>query len=128
MAKQDDYVRYTIRVPASLYQRVQAAAGDRSVNAEIIARLECSFDASSDPQSAASLQARIDALEARYDAIESLMGQFANTIRKQPPPSRSPNPPSASSPGPALPEPEAEDLSSKVMQGGFAKKMRDIKI
>lgn len=43
MAKQDDYVRYTIRVPASLYARVQDAAGEKSVNAEIVARLEDSF-------------------------------------------------------------------------------------
>lgn len=42
MAKQDDYTRYTIRVPADLYQRVQDAADreGRSVNAEIVATLE----------------------------------------------------------------------------------------
>lgn len=46
MAKQDDYVRYTIRVPANLYDRVQAAAegGGRSVNAEVVQRLESSFE------------------------------------------------------------------------------------
>jgi len=43
MAKQDDYVRYTIRVPAELYERLQSAAGAKSVNAEIVARLEKSF-------------------------------------------------------------------------------------
>lgn len=48
MAKQDDYTRYTIWVPAGLYQRVQDAAEreGRSVNAEIIATLE---DAYPDP-------------------------------------------------------------------------------
>lgn len=46
MAKQDDFVRYTIRVPEELYKRVAESAegGGRSVNAEIIARLEASFD------------------------------------------------------------------------------------
>lgn len=44
MAKQDDYVRYTIRVPAELYERLQLAAGEKSVNAEIVSRLENSFD------------------------------------------------------------------------------------
>jgi len=39
MAKQDDYVRYTIRVPANLYAQIQAAAGEKSVNAEIVERL-----------------------------------------------------------------------------------------
>jgi hypothetical protein len=43
MAKQDDYARYTIRVPADLYQRLQEAAGEASINAEIIRRLELSF-------------------------------------------------------------------------------------
>jgi hypothetical protein len=40
MAKQANYVRYTIRVPADLYQRLGEAAGEKSINAEIIARLE----------------------------------------------------------------------------------------
>lgn len=43
MAKQDDFVRYTIRVPAALYARLQESAGVKSVNAEIVARLEASF-------------------------------------------------------------------------------------
>lgn len=43
MAKQDDYVRYTIRIPADLYERVKIAAGEKSVNAEIIDRLD-SYD------------------------------------------------------------------------------------
>ncbi|ARC36632.1 hypothetical protein A6J80_09755 [Paracoccus yeei] len=40
MAKQDDYTRYTIRIPTPLYNRVKAAAGDGSVNTEIIAILK----------------------------------------------------------------------------------------
>lgn len=43
MAKQDDYSRYTIRVPAALYKQLQDAAGDKSLNAEIIERLERSM-------------------------------------------------------------------------------------
>lgn len=43
MAKQQDYVRYTIRLPAELYGRIQAAAGEKSVNAEIAERLARSF-------------------------------------------------------------------------------------
>lgn len=42
MAKQDDYVRYTIRVPSTVYDAVKEAAGDKSVNAEIIERLKLS--------------------------------------------------------------------------------------
>ena len=44
MAKQDDYVRYTIRVPEPLYRRLQKAAGEASVNAEIVRRLEQTFE------------------------------------------------------------------------------------
>lgn len=40
MAKQDDYTRYTIRIPTPLYDRVKEAAGDASVNSLIVATLE----------------------------------------------------------------------------------------
>lgn len=40
MAKQDDYTRYTMRIPTPLYERVKAAAGEKSVNAEIVSVLE----------------------------------------------------------------------------------------
>lgn len=43
MAKQDDYVRYTVRIPQPLYEQVQEAAGEKSVNAEIVERLMRSF-------------------------------------------------------------------------------------
>lgn len=45
MAKQDNYVRYTIRVPEELYSRIKESAGDKSINAEIIERIELSFSA-----------------------------------------------------------------------------------
>lgn len=45
MAKQDDYTRYTIRIPTPLYERVKAAAGEKSVNAEIVATLEEAYPA-----------------------------------------------------------------------------------
>lgn len=39
MARQDDHVRSTVRIPAAVYQRLKDAAGERSINAEIVARL-----------------------------------------------------------------------------------------
>lgn len=45
MAKQDAFVRYTIRVPADLYADLQKAAGMKSLNAEIVARLKDSITA-----------------------------------------------------------------------------------
>lgn len=78
MAKQDDYVRYTIRVPADLYEKVRAAAGDKSVNAEIIARLEASF---AEPQKNAGLGPIIESiareeyrkLSERIEGIEAML-------------------------------------------------------
>ncbi|MFB9952451.1 Arc family DNA-binding protein [Rhizobium puerariae] len=45
MAKQDDYARYTIRVPQETYSLIEKAAAEanRSVNAEIVSRLETSL-------------------------------------------------------------------------------------
>jgi hypothetical protein len=42
MAKQDEYTRYTIRVPSELYERLQRHASEngRSINAEVISLLE----------------------------------------------------------------------------------------
>ncbi|PWE26721.1 hypothetical protein C4N9_20905 [Pararhodobacter marinus] len=40
MAKQDDYTRYTIRLPTPLYERVKEAAGEASVNSLIVQVLE----------------------------------------------------------------------------------------
>jgi Arc-like DNA binding domain len=46
MATQDDYIRTALRVPADLHKAIHAsaAAGNRTFNAEIIARLQSSFD------------------------------------------------------------------------------------
>lgn len=40
MAGHDGYTRYTVRIPTPLYERVKDAAGEKSVNAEIVAALE----------------------------------------------------------------------------------------
>jgi hypothetical protein len=46
MAKQDNYVRYTIRVPQETYSQLEkaAAGANRSANAEIVGRLEQSVE------------------------------------------------------------------------------------
>lgn len=45
MSKQDSYVRLSVRLPAEIYAKVKAASGAKSINAEIVARLESSFQA-----------------------------------------------------------------------------------
>lgn len=47
MARDDGFVRYTLRVPEDLYARVQRAAGAKSVNAEIVQALEEKYPAPS---------------------------------------------------------------------------------
>lgn len=74
MAKQDDYVRYTIRIPAELYGRLKSHAGDKSVNAEIIERLEDTFAWETQKEIGEGidreLKASIDRLNERLDRLE----------------------------------------------------------
>lgn len=51
MAGHDGYTRYTVRIPTPLYERVKDAAGEKSVNAEIVATLEEKYPAATDLQS-----------------------------------------------------------------------------
>lgn len=73
MAKQDDFVRYTIRVPADLYARIQEAAAVKSINAVIVEALEDRFPA---PIAGAEFIQRylIPIVEARgeFDQLERL--------------------------------------------------------
>lgn len=39
MTRNDGYTRYTVRLPTPLYERVKAASGEKSVNAEIVEAL-----------------------------------------------------------------------------------------
>lgn len=43
MAKQDDYVRITLRLPPDLHRELAKSAGARSLNSEIVSRLERSI-------------------------------------------------------------------------------------
>lgn len=43
MAKQDDWVRITLRIPPNLHYDLLQAAGANSLNAEIVTRLEATF-------------------------------------------------------------------------------------
>ena len=43
MAGHDGYTRYTLRIPDALYERVKSAAGEKSVNAEIVELLDRNY-------------------------------------------------------------------------------------
>jgi predicted DNA-binding protein len=44
MAKQDDFVRITVRMPPELYERLRTSARATSINAEIVERLSRTFE------------------------------------------------------------------------------------
>lgn len=76
MAKQDEFVRYTVRLPRELYERIQAAAGNASVNAEVIKRLEAAFAHENETQAALKdHEERIDALERMAIRLQNELGR-----------------------------------------------------
>ncbi|WP_298700957.1 hypothetical protein [uncultured Brevundimonas sp.] len=87
MAKQETHVRYTIRVPVDLYGKLQKAAGAKSVNAEIVERLERSLELD---DSILSLTERIEAIETlaskfddRFEDYTSLMSRTLDVVKSQ---------------------------------------------
>lgn len=60
MAGHDGYTRYTTRIPNALYERIKAAAGEKSVNAEIVSTLEEKYPA-------------VDSLDRTADAVVELL-------------------------------------------------------
>lgn len=80
MAKQDDFTRYTIRVPTELYDRLKHAAGVKSVNAEIIERLELTFERFHE-FNAVGMGAFAKRLEASLSAAEILATKLAEEVR-----------------------------------------------
>lgn len=85
MAKQDDYTRYTIRVPGDLYERVQNAAEreGRSVNAEIVATLQEKYPAPARWFNFDKYRAHQEHVEARskeiLSEINELTSQYAHS-------------------------------------------------
>lgn len=75
MAKRTEYVRYTIRVPEPLYKRIQEAAGEKSVNAEVVERLYASFDTE-----APGVTIQIEALPESEPAVRVSLLQFINSF------------------------------------------------
>lgn len=74
MAKQDDYIRYTIRVPQETYNLVTSAAEEsgRSINGEIVARLTESFERRTLDLSDEGIVAVLRRTEAVAEALEWL--------------------------------------------------------
>lgn len=75
MNDEDDFVRITLRIPKALHGALtESAAKKKSMNAEIIDRLEASFEAEKAELSRKSIDAIIEALAERFGPPESLFG------------------------------------------------------
>lgn len=68
MAKQDDFIRLTLRLPPALHEMLVEAAGPRSLNAEIIDRLESSI---------------LDEQLGRTKSLETLLQSVAKVAARQ---------------------------------------------
>jgi hypothetical protein len=79
MGEQDDYFRTQIRIPPELHAKLKAAQKDskRSFNAEIITRLEATFEHRGD-ELLAQLPAELSAL------IRALLIELVKLVRKKP--------------------------------------------
>jgi DNA-binding FadR family transcriptional regulator len=66
MAKQDDWVRVTLRIPMDLHAKLVHASANSSMNAEILNRLEHSFDE-----------------ETRYLYLDARIEKLAKSIEEQ---------------------------------------------
>jgi hypothetical protein len=78
MAKQDDYTRYTIRIPTPLYERVKEAAGEASVNSLIVSLLDEKFPA---PKEATPMKAAFQRLYRLMDWIQSAESEQDQDMR-----------------------------------------------
>ena len=78
MTDKEAFTRYTIRIPTELYDRLQAASGHKSLNAEITDRLEASFEG--DMTTIEGLKTHILLVESRLDYLEALTKDLLDTL------------------------------------------------
>jgi chromosome segregation ATPase len=96
MSSEDEEIRVTLRLSSGLRDRLASSAAhhSRSMNGEIIARLESSFDSNIDPQSLADAYAaaqnmrelyetRLGLFEADVQTLENERRNFATYIREK---------------------------------------------
>lgn len=88
MGKQDDFFRTQIRIPAEIHRALKDATEDsgRSMNAEIVARLEQSFAAQGsghmDPESADFISRKFEELRQELDAFKVAHEEAKEFIRE----------------------------------------------
>lgn len=70
MSRDDGYTRYTMRIPTDLYDRIKEAAGEKSVNAEVLGVLAREYPppSSGTEREVAELKAEVARLRAALEA------------------------------------------------------------
>ena len=82
MAK--DYTQVNFRIPTKLKEDIEKAAqgSERSITAEIVARLEKSFDQTDNFATKAELQAQVSYLEGVIEGYDSVIKKITEDIKK----------------------------------------------
>lgn len=80
MAKQDDYARYTVRIPQNLYAEIERAAeaANRSVNAEIVERL--AYSVSTPAERVSEMENALEAMEGQLVVAERIISEAEEKI------------------------------------------------
>lgn len=80
--EEDNYTRITLRIPRTLHGRLQAAAdaSSKSMNAEIVARLDLSFNADVNNAAITALAYRIAQLEFELQTKQLDIAELANSL------------------------------------------------
>jgi len=73
MAKQDNWPKFTLRLPPDLHRHLSEVAGAKSLNAEIVDRLQSTIGP--------SLEQRVEAIDARLKVIEGSIEPDVETQR-----------------------------------------------
>lgn len=72
MAKQDDFVRITVRIPPELYERLRSSARATSINAEIVERLSSTLK-TKDEKEVEDAGAALRRIERRMSEVQQMM-------------------------------------------------------
>lgn len=82
---QDDYIRTALRVPPDLHARIHesAKASGRTFNAEIVARLEASFERAKSIEDPSTWDEMAVLLRTRRAAIQVLIGQVEDEMASE---------------------------------------------
>lgn len=86
MANQDDYIRTALRVPPDLHKRIheEAAQANRTFNAEIVARLQASFDSAGNTEEVRHLKSALTSKDLQNRMLYALLRSASEELGDTP--------------------------------------------